>query len=152
MSEIRKIYLCCLLIILPRVLSKLCFCGEIGKIICWYHFLSAAMMGREARSSEGFVHLTSSGHPTNIGLSWARPAILVAGKSRGGIFLFILFLHFHSCSSFFSSISFLSFSGRRHKMAHKGWHVIKCQHNKKKSATIIVIQLTLFWHNQLPSI
>ena len=33
--------------------------------------------------------------------SWARPAILVAGKGRGGMFLFLLFLHFHSCSSFF---------------------------------------------------
>ena len=33
--------------------------------------------------------------------SWARPAILVVGKGRGGMFLFLLFLHFHSCSSFF---------------------------------------------------
>ena len=33
--------------------------------------------------------------------SWARPAILVAGKGRGGMFLFFLFLHFHFCSSFF---------------------------------------------------
>ena len=32
----------------------------------------------------------------------ARPAILVAGKGRGGMFLFLLFLHFHSCSSFFT--------------------------------------------------
>ena len=36
-----------------------------------------------------------------LAYSWARPAILVAGKGRGGIFLFLLFLHFHSCSSFF---------------------------------------------------
>ena len=33
--------------------------------------------------------------------SWTRPAILVAGKGRGGMLLFLLFLHFHSCSSFF---------------------------------------------------
>ena len=33
--------------------------------------------------------------------SWARHAILVAGKGRGRMFLFLLFLHFHSCSSFF---------------------------------------------------
>ena len=33
--------------------------------------------------------------------SWARPAILVAGKGRGGMFLFLLFLQFHSCSYFF---------------------------------------------------
>ena len=32
---------------------------------------------------------------------WARPAILVAGKGKGGMFIFLLFLHFHSCSSFF---------------------------------------------------
>ena len=53
--------------------------------------------------------------------SWARLAVLVAGKGRGGMFLFLLFLYFHSCSSFFpvllfnllySSISFLPFSGR----------------------------------------
>ena len=29
---------------------------------------------------------------------WARPAILLAGKS--GMVLFLLFLHFHSCFSF----------------------------------------------------
>ena len=43
-------------------------------------------------------------------------------------FLFLLFLHFHFCSSFFPiplisstifSVSFLPFSGRRHKMIHK---------------------------------
>ena len=36
-----------------------------------------------------------------LAYSWARPTTLVAGKGRGGIFLFLLFLHFHSCSSFF---------------------------------------------------
>ena len=36
-----------------------------------------------------------------LAYSWARPAILVAGKGRGGMFLFLLFLHFHSCSYFF---------------------------------------------------
>ena len=34
-----------------------------------------------------------------------HPAILVAGKGRGGMFLFLLFLHFHSCSTF---VPFLS--------------------------------------------
>ena len=28
-----------------------------------------------------------------LAYSWARPAILVAGKGRGGMFLFLLFLH-----------------------------------------------------------
>ena len=50
---------------------------------------------------EGFAYLASPGRPTDIGLSWARPAILVACKGRGGMFLFLLFLYFHSCSSFF---------------------------------------------------
>ena len=36
-----------------------------------------------------------------LAYSWARPAILVAGKGRGGMLLFPLFLHFDSCSSFF---------------------------------------------------
>ena len=36
-----------------------------------------------------------------LAYSWAKPAILVVGKGRGGMFLFLLFLHFHSCSSFF---------------------------------------------------
>ena len=33
-----------------------------------------------------------------LAYSWARPAILVACKGREGMFLFLLFLHFHSCS------------------------------------------------------
>ena len=37
-----------------------------------------------------------------LAYSWARPAILLAGKGRGRMFLFLLFLHFHSCFSFFS--------------------------------------------------
>ena len=28
--------------------------------------------------------------------SWARPAIIAADKGRGGMFLFLLFLHVHS--------------------------------------------------------
>ena len=75
-------------------------------------------------SGAGEVRLISSAY------CWARPAILVAGKGRGGrggggMFPFLLFLHFHSCSflprsSTISPISFLPFSGRRHKMTHKG--------------------------------
>ena len=39
-----------------------------------------------------------------LAYSWARPAILVAGKGREVVFLCLLFLHFHSCSSFFPVI------------------------------------------------
>ena len=123
-----------------------------------------------------------------LAYSWARPAILVVGKGRGGMFLFLLFLHFHSCSSFFpvplfhllfvslqnhvsspfwrkwpswvdaslnlnssssssfisstlSSISFLPFSGRRHKMTLKGWHVVKPQHNQS-----MAVNWRQLWH------
>ena len=31
-----------------------------------------------------------------LAYGWARPAILVAGKGRWGMFLFLLFLHFHA--------------------------------------------------------
>ena len=75
-----------------------------------------------------------------LAYSWARPAILVAGKGRGGMFYFFNFftfipvplsslsLSFISCT--ISSISFLPFSGRQHKMTHKGWCVVKPQHNQ----------------------
>ena len=82
-----------------------------------------------------------------LAYSWARPAILVVGKGRGGMFLFLLFLHFHSCSSFFPVplfhllySLFLSLSppisGRQHKMTLKGWRVVKPQHNQCKTAYI----------------
>ena len=46
------------------------------------------------------MYLTSLGHPTDIDLQLGRPAILAAGtcKGRGGMFLFLLFLHCHSFS------------------------------------------------------
>ena len=68
-----------------------------------------------------------------LAYNWARPAILVADKSIGVMFLF-LFLPFHSCSSFstvplssplLSLLSLLPFSGRQHKMTHMGWLVVK---------------------------
>ena len=56
---------------------------------------------------EGVVYLTSPGCLTELAYSCARPAILVAGKGKEGMFLFLLFLHFNSC--FFSfSLSFIS--------------------------------------------
>ena len=45
--------------------------------------------------------LRHRGNQVILAYSWARPAILVAGVGRGGMFLFLLFLHFHSCFSFF---------------------------------------------------
>ena len=75
-----------------------------------------------------------------LAYSWARPAILVVGKVRGGMFLFCFFtfipvplssLSLSFISSTLSSISFLPFSGRRHKMTLKGWRVVKPQHNQQ---------------------
>ena len=54
---------------------------------------------------EGAVYLTSPGRPTDIGLQLGKACYPC--KGRGGMFLFLLFLHFHSCSSFFP-VSFSS--------------------------------------------
>ena len=61
--------------------------------------------------------------------SWARPAILVARKGREGMFLFLLFLHFRSCSlsslplscisCIISSVSFLPALGDNTKCPTK---------------------------------
>ena len=93
-----------------------------------------------------------------LAYSWARPAILVAGKGRRGMFLFLLFLH---CSSFFPvlsfisstifSISFLPFSGRQHKMTNMGWRVVKPQHNQDPDQTAPFHSLDQFqpiWQGQ----
>ena len=72
-----------------------------------------------------------------LAFSWARLAILVGGKSRGESFYFFPFIPVHLSSltlsfisSTISSISFLPFSGRQHKMTHKGRLVVKPQHNQ----------------------
>ena len=75
-----------------------------------------------------------------LAYSWARLAILVAGKGRGECFYFFGFFTFipvppsslslSFISSTISSISFPPFSGRRHKMIHKGRRVVKPQHNQ----------------------
>ena len=36
-----------------------------------------------------------------LAYSWTGPAVLAAGKGRGGMFLFLLFFHFLSFPSFF---------------------------------------------------
>ena len=64
-----------------------------------------------------------------LAYNWARLVILVAGKGRGECFYFFPFFPFipvpvfslslSFSSSTVSSISFLPFSGRRHKMTHK---------------------------------
>ena len=84
--------------------------------------------------------------------SWARSAILAAGKGRRGMLLFLLFLHFHSfsflsCHFLFSPVPlfhllhylfYLSspFLRERHKMTHKGWRVVKPKHKQKPGHSI----------------
>ena len=71
---------------------------------CFYLKQTATLLG-EAWGWSGGAKVLCILHHRGIQLilaySWARPAILVVGKGRGGMFLFLLFLHFHSCSSFF---------------------------------------------------
>ena len=55
-----------------------------------------------------------------------------------------LFLSF--ISSTISSISFLPFSGRRHKMTHKGWRVVKPQHNQIFISYIGVVSAPCLFH------
>ena len=80
---------------------------------------------------------------------WAKYAILVAGKGRGGCYYFFCFFTFipvpfsslflSFISSTISSISFLPFSGRRHKMTRKGWRVVKSKHNQ-----LLVVKMLTF--------
>ena len=79
-----------------------------------------------------------------LAYSWARPAILVAGKGRRECFYFFCFFPFipfllsslslSFISSAICSIFFLPFSGRWHKMTHMSW--CKPQHNQSKSSCL----------------
>ena len=62
------------------------------------------------------------GFQPTLAYSWARPAILAAGKGKGGMFLFLLFLHsfiflFPPCPSLSSPLlSLLSLFSRFWRM------------------------------------
>ena len=58
-----------------------------------------------------------------LAYNWARPAILVADKGRGGMFLFLLFLHFHSRSSFFPVLLFYLFYCLFYLFSPFGWEM-----------------------------
>ena len=90
---------------------------KIWKCVCWmcwvlrgglkeYGYISFVMGGRNGQA-ERYLHfsdrciLCHRGVQLILAYSWARPAIVEVGKGRGGMFLFLLFLPFHSCSSFF---------------------------------------------------
>ena len=93
---------------------NICFPGEITKIFIWILLLYVAIIKEQVdvlRNSllicQGWSGvamvlciLPHRGVQLILGYRWARSAILVAGKGRWGMFFFLLFLHFHSCSSF----------------------------------------------------
>ena len=104
---------------------------------------SASKLGRSGVAKVSCI-LRHQGVQLILNYSWARPAVLAAGMGRGGMFNFFcvfIFIHFPlsplslSFISTVSSISLLPFSGRRHKMAHKGWRVVKPQHNLQVNKT-----------------
>ena len=70
---------------------------ETGSLLYRWHNRNANTLG----GAKVLCILHHWGVQLILAYSWARPAILVVGKGRGGMFLFLLFLHFHSCSSFF---------------------------------------------------
>ena len=104
----------------PRIITK--YSSLTSPLRLWF-----GMVG----CGKGVLYLTSLGHPTDIlAYSWAMLAVLVAGKGRGECFYFFCFfpfipvplssLYLSFISSTISCISFLPFSGRQHKMTHKG--------------------------------
>ena len=60
---------------------------------CWFKTSSCQFLSDVARCHVSYV----TGASNMLAYSWARLAILVAGKGRGRMFIFPLFLHFHSC-------------------------------------------------------
>ena len=106
------------------------------------HLLSMPREGYRGWLDEAMVSciLRHRGVQQILAYSWARHAILAAGKGRGGCFYFFCFftiihfppspLSFSLMSSTISSFFLLPFSERRHKMTHKGWRVVKPQHNR----------------------
>ena len=92
---------------------------------------------------EGVVYLTLPGRSTDTGLQLGKLAILVAGKGTWDCFYFcffpslsflFLFLHCPSLSSpLLSLLSLSPFLWETTQNDHKGWRVVKPQHNQSKT-------------------
>ena len=80
--------------------SIICVCS-VPLIPLWYFHETSHKYRGWSGGAKVLCILHHRGVQLILAYSWARPAILVVGKGRGGMFLFLLFLHFHSCSSFF---------------------------------------------------
>ena len=86
---------------------------------------------------EGILYLTSPGRPSDIGFQLGKACFPWSRKGKwGNVFIpsitSLSFL-FSFISSTISSISFLPFSGSRHKMTYKDWRVVKPLHNQSIS-------------------
>ena len=75
-------------------LCSFCFVSNVMFLFCSFKKFSSQFLAGVVGCGEGVVYLTSPGRQTDIGLQWARPAILVASKDRGGMFVFLLFFNF----------------------------------------------------------
>ena len=102
---------------------------------------------------EGVMYLMSPGRPADTGLQLGKACYPCSGVRVGRwCFYFFCFFTFipvplsslslSFISSAISSVSFLPFSGRRHKMTHKGWRVIKPQHNQSINVVSLYILQT----------
>ena len=99
--ELRHLWLCRLSWILSVYIRNLLFPMITRENIVFftlyplYHIVGGWVVRR------CHVSFVTRGVQLILAYSWARPATLVAGKGREVMFLFLLFLHFHSCFSFF---------------------------------------------------
>ena len=124
--------------------------GWYWKCFWIYFFTSLGVVGW----GKGVVYLDHWAVQLILAYSWARPAILAVGKGRGGMFLFLLFHHTHSFSSFcpvplFRLLYYLfpPFLWETNKMTHKDWHVVEPQHKSLLLCTTGSIEncLSLFF-------
>ena len=89
-----------------------------------------------------------------LAYNWARPASLVAGNGRGIFFYFFCSFTFipvplsslsslslSFISSTISSVSSLPFSGKRHRMTHRGSRIVKPQNKQSIFVRFCTIKL-----------
>ena len=101
---------CYLLDAITRCFLPICFCRQTLQLTEFWTISTAVLLKVNKWRLSGVAKvsciLRHRGVQLILAYSWARPAILVAGKDSGGMFSFLLFLHFHSCSSFFPVLLF----------------------------------------------
>ena len=108
----------------------------------WFGLAKISCILHHTRASNWYWLIVGQGLLSLQQVWLDRECLISSVSSLLFIFLFPLYLSFISStisllylsfiSSTISSISLLPFSGRQHKMTHKGWRVIKPQHNQCK--------------------